>query len=131
MLTGQLILLPAEQVFPVRVDCALNPWRRLVGLLGRAFLPSDHALWIAPCDSIHMFGMRFAIDAIFLDTSGRIVRILEEFPPWKAVWPVKGAWSVLEMSSGSVASHSLREGMILGIKLENGHSLALQKGLKE
>ena len=48
---------------------------RLVGLLGRAGLQEDEGLWISPCRGIHTMGMRFAIDALFLDETHRVVGI--------------------------------------------------------
>ena len=44
-----------------RGELATTLWKRTKGLLGRAGLADDEGLWI-PTSSIHMFGMRFAID---------------------------------------------------------------------
>jgi len=35
------------------------------GLLGRRELPDGEGILLRPCASIHMFFMRFAIDAVF------------------------------------------------------------------
>ena len=50
-----------------RAESALSFPRRLVGLLGRSELGDGEGLWIAPCNSIHTWFMRFAIDAAFVD----------------------------------------------------------------
>ncbi len=42
-----------------------SPWLRMKGLLGRRELPDGEGILLRPCASIHMFFMRFAIDAVF------------------------------------------------------------------
>ncbi len=48
---------------------------RARGLLGGPPLELDEALLIAPCSSIHTFGMRYPIDVVFLDRNARVVRV--------------------------------------------------------
>ncbi len=76
---------------------------RTVGLLGRPSLPAGEGLWIERSPSIHMFFMRFAIDAVFVDGSGRVVRVVEQLRPWRIVAWARGARDCLELPSGSVA----------------------------
>ena len=45
------------------------------GLLGRAGLDADRALWLEPCNAVHTFGMRFAIDVVWIDRRGRVLSI--------------------------------------------------------
>ena len=54
---------------------------RAKGLLGRTSLSSDEALVITHCNSIHMFFMKFAIDAIFVDKTHHVVGLLEGIKP--------------------------------------------------
>jgi uncharacterized membrane protein (UPF0127 family) len=96
-----------------KVELANNPLTRLRGLLGRKGLEEGCGLWISPCNSIHMLGMRFAIDAVFLSKNMQIVRIVPELGPWRAVWPVSGAHSVVELPSGWCARSGWKEGQIL------------------
>ena len=49
---------------------------RMKGLLGRAGLDEGEGLLIKPAGSIHMFFMRFPIDAVFLDRELRVVNKL-------------------------------------------------------
>ena len=74
---------------------------RMKGLLGRAGLEKGEALWIAPCAQIHMFFMKFSIDAVFLDKNNRVVRIFEKLKPWRITPWVWGANGVLEMAAGA------------------------------
>jgi len=53
-------------------------------LLGLAFLDRDRAgagLLLPRCASVHTFGMRFALDLIFLDGSGRPLSSRSSVPP--------------------------------------------------
>ena len=93
-----------------RVTMAVTPWARFVGLLGRHELPSGEALCIRPCSSIHMFFMRFPIDAVFVDADGGIVRIYPAIKPWRATWIVRGAKACLELPAGAAAAHGLEVG---------------------
>src|SRR3954454_11011538 len=49
-----------------RCIVATNPLTRMRGLLGRGTLPSGEGMLFPHTGSIHMFFMRFAIDAVFL-----------------------------------------------------------------
>ena len=44
------------------------------GLAGLDDLPADHALLLEPCRSVHTFGMRFALDLLWLDAAGNVLR---------------------------------------------------------
>src|SRR6478735_11463480 len=48
---------------------------RLLGLARLDDLPATLALHITPCRSVHTVGMRFALDLIWLDRDGRVVRV--------------------------------------------------------
>lgn len=58
-------------------------------------------MWLVPANSIHTHFMRFAIDAVFLAEGGEVLHIQRHLKPWRVVWPVKGAKSVLELPEGS------------------------------
>jgi uncharacterized protein len=97
-------------VLAVRVARAKRMLERLRGLLGRDALGEGEALAIAPCASIHTFFMRFAIDAVFLDRRGRVVRAIAELRPWRATRFHLGAVQVVELPAGSLARSGTREG---------------------
>lgn len=83
----------------LRVYRAETPHSRLLGLSLLEEVPSHHALLIPRCRSIHTFGMRFPIDAVFLDRRGRAVWIEEELAP-RRVAGVLAAEAVLETRAG-------------------------------
>ena len=79
------------------------------GLLGREGLALDAGLLIRRCRSIHMFFMRFPIDAVFLDGEERIRRIVENLRPWRMAWCLRGR-HVLELPAGAAARLGLKKG---------------------
>jgi uncharacterized protein len=63
-----------------------STWRRrLFGLALRRDPPDGWGLLFARCRSVHTFGMRFAIDVVFLDSHGRVVRIAPRVRPGRVV----------------------------------------------
>jgi len=48
---------------------------RMLGLARLDDLPSGHALLFERCRSIHTGGMRFALDLVWLDEQGAVVRV--------------------------------------------------------
>lgn len=89
-------------VIATNVRKAKGFFGRLRGLMYRNTLPEGEALLIEPCDAIHTFGMRFAIDVLFLDAEGVIVKALRSLKPGKIVKSAKNGCAVLEMNAGSL-----------------------------
>ena len=58
----------------VRLTSAATSRSRLLGLMGLRALDRDEALLLPRCKSIHTFGMRFALDLVWLDAAGRVLR---------------------------------------------------------
>lgn len=81
---------------------AHGPLGRAVGLLGRRSWPRARALWLNPCRAIHTFGMRFDIDAVFLDAEGRVTRVVRRLRPWRTASGGPGTASVLELAGGAL-----------------------------
>jgi uncharacterized protein len=93
-----------------QVELATSMWGRFMGLMGRAALPEGHALYIRPCNSIHMFFMRFAIDAVFVDADGKILCLYPSLRPWRLTRIVRKAKACIELPAGTAASASLQVG---------------------
>lgn len=81
------------------VERADTFWRRSLGLLFRRGLPAGAGLWIVPCSSIHMFGMCFALDVLFLDTELRVVNIVRKVRPFGMAFGGPRAHSVVELAT--------------------------------
>ncbi len=84
---------------------------RLVGLLGTVELADGEGLWLAPCASVHTWGMRIAIACAFVDGQGRVLRVVDPLPPWRAV-ACKGAAAVLETCAGGLRSVQVGEVLV-------------------
>jgi uncharacterized protein len=80
---------------------------RRARLLGLAFLDRAEAgegLLIPRCRSVHTFGMRFALDLIFLAADGRVVEVRREVPP-RRLARCQAADSVLELPAPARPTH--------------------------
>src|SRR5438132_14310260 len=86
-------------VLAERLRLAHTPWARLRGLLGTKGLNPGEGLWLRPCRQIHMFGMRYAVDAVFLDARQRLVSAVPDFAPAPFPPTVGMAESVLGLPS--------------------------------
>ncbi len=86
-----------------------KPWRGLVaesrrerarGLLGRDGLEPGVCMVLRPCRLVHTFGMRFALDLLFLDARGRIVKVARGVRPGRLGWGGWRARTTLEAQTG-------------------------------
>ena len=102
------VLLPDGRPLATRVRVARGLVRRFFGLMGRRVVPAGEGIWLVPCRSIHMFFMRTAIDLLFLDAEGEVVRAVSRMRPWSlrpfsvTLVPVRGARSTLELAPGTL-----------------------------
>ena len=83
---------------------AVRPWNRLRGLLARPPLrgAAAQALWLAPCPSVHTFGMAYALDIVFLGRGGEVLACHESVPPWR-MRACRGARQTVELAPGGIA----------------------------
>ena len=98
----------------VSVWHARSYFARLRGLLGRT-IPQDGGLILTPCNSIHTIGMRYAIDAVYLDRQGRVLRVDEAVKPGVLCAPQRGARHVLELSAGDAKLRQILQGEVLEV----------------
>lgn len=98
------------------VETAASLWARFMGLMGRRALAPDNALWLTGTNGIHMFFMRFPIDAVFLgkpagDGSRPVLSVHRRLRPWIGIVPlVRGAVGVLELPVGAIDASGTRPG---------------------
>ncbi len=77
--------------------------KRRTGLLKHESLPPGRGLWIVPCEAVHTFGMKFAIDVVFLDKTRNILKIRAAMRPRRIAVCLR-AHSVLELPAGTVVA---------------------------
>lgn len=92
------------------VEFAFSIKARVIGLLGRDSLEPERALWIRPCNSVHSWFMRFAIDVVFVDRQLRVKKVVSTMRPWQIVFPVWGAHSCFELAAGQISSANIQVG---------------------
>jgi uncharacterized membrane protein (UPF0127 family) len=84
---------------------------RARGLIGRP--PMSDILregFLFPrCHAIHMFFMRYPIDALFFDREGKLIEIRRNLQPWR-IAQCFGASSVLEVASNAEWVSLFRKG---------------------
>ena len=79
-------------------------------MLGHARLEQDEGMVITRTNSIHSMFMRFTFDAVYVDRSGTVCRLVADFAPFRLgplVWRAK---HVIELPAGTIA----RTGTTLG-----------------
>lgn len=87
-----------------------------MGLLRHRSLEPGRGLWIVPSEAVHSFGMKFAIDVIFLDRKRKVRKLTPGMAPRRIAicWT---AHSILELPVGT----------ILATRTEPGDQLAFEK----
>ncbi len=85
-----------------KAELANNPLQRLVGLIGKSTLSADAGLVIMPCSGIHTIGMRFAIDALYIDYDNRVLRTVSKLAPWKVAPVDSRASYIIELAAGVI-----------------------------
>jgi uncharacterized membrane protein (UPF0127 family) len=98
-----------DAVIAESAGIASNSRERRTGLLKHTCLPEGEGLFIAPCEAIHTFGMKFPIDVLFLDRHRRIVKVRERIPRGR-ISLCMTADSVLELPAGTAARTGCAKG---------------------
>lgn len=96
-----------------RLVAAFDSTTRRRGLLGRSGIAEGEGLVLAPCSSVHTAFMRFAIDLVFLDRTGRVLKVAGGVSPWRIRLHWR-AFAVVELAAGTIA----RTGTMAGDAVE-------------
>lgn len=91
------------------IETAFDSVSRRRGLLGREGLPEGAGLIIAPCNGIHMFFMRFAIDVVFVSREGRVVSVRRALKPWRIAMSAR-AFATIELPVGALDASGTQAG---------------------
>jgi len=96
-----------------RADVADTSRKRRTGLLKHSSLEPGTGLWIVPCEGVHTFGMKFAIDVLFLNKKRKVLKVRPAMPKRRIALSLL-AHSVLELPAGTAE----RTGTVRGDQLE-------------
>ncbi len=95
------------------IELADGPWSRLKGLLGRRGLDAGQGMLLTRCKGVHMWGMKFAIDVVFLDTRGTVVAAYPGLAPGERTPIHRGACFALELPAGTLKATGTATGDVL------------------
>jgi uncharacterized protein len=93
-----------------KVKLAGNFLQRIQGLMFHRDFPGIDGLLLFPCKFIHMLGMRFPVDLIYLNRDQKVLYTLDVLVPHKFGPLIKDAYYVLEVQAGVVAIKKIRVG---------------------
>jgi hypothetical protein len=116
-----------------QVEVADSFSARFRGLMGRASLRAGSGLWLTGTSNIHMFFMRFPIDAVFLgrpeaDGGRRVMAVHAGLRPWTGVvWYARGADGCLELPAGSAAASGTAVGDVVALVPQAGTSAPVDR----
>jgi uncharacterized membrane protein (UPF0127 family) len=98
-----------DTVLGEAVELADTSARRRTGLLKHERLEPGHGLWIVPCESVHTFFMKFAIDLVYVDRKHTVRKVRNAVPPWR-LSACLTAHSILELPAGTAQQTGTQPG---------------------
>lgn len=98
-----------ERFLGSSIEIADTSAKRRTGLLKHDVLQAGEGLWIAPCEGVHTFGMKFPIDILFLSRGGKVLKISKQVPKRRISICLR-AHSVLELPAGAVDASGTQVG---------------------
>jgi uncharacterized membrane protein (UPF0127 family) len=107
-LASRLRRLPRRAVLGHEVAVAVGYRARLLGLSYMDRSGAGTGLLIPRCSAVHTFGMRFALDLVFLDASDEPLEIHRAVRPRRFA-SCRGAAAVLELPASPLQSPVWRE----------------------
>ena len=119
----QALNLTRGTLLAARLEKAHTGAARRKGLLGRECLLPGHGLWIAPCESVHTFFMRFPIDLVYLDRNLQVKKVCHSVGAWR-LSACFSAHSVLELPAGTVLATRTERGDRLEIGPAAAHEVS-------
>jgi hypothetical protein len=96
-----------------RVRLADTPGTRELRLLARDVVHGDDGLWLDDCTEVNTFGMRSAIDVVFLDCARRVLAVYRGVAPNRHGIRCAPARSAVQL--GAAAERDVRHGDVLGL----------------
>lgn len=100
MRLARIVNVTTGEILATRAEVAESFFDRFIGLQGRTELPEGAGLVLSPTSSIHMFFMRFPIDAVFVDSAWRVTRVGRRLRPWTIGPLAPGALYCVELPAG-------------------------------
>src|ERR1043166_5383378 len=99
-----------DSVLGEAIEVADSAVRRVKGLLGRECLEDGQGLLFKQASSLHTFFMRFPIDILFIDKTGKVLRSRPHVAPFKLVAAPLRAFYALELPAGAINKSNTKVG---------------------
>jgi uncharacterized protein len=99
-----------DSVLATREVWATSAEDRMRGLLDSEGLDEGEALVISPCNSVHMFGMAFALDVVFVKKDGTVIRAISNLRPNRFTRIYFTARRTIELPVGVIEATGTRAG---------------------
>ena len=93
-----------------RVRVASSFWTRLKGLLGAPQLQPGEGMLLDPCQAVHMYGMKQALDVAFVGAEGLVIAVYHDLRPGQRSKYHRGARQALELPVGTLQESDTRVG---------------------
>lgn len=94
---------------------ANTPFKRLKGLLGKKEFREGQAIILKPCNSLHTFFLRFAIDVIFVDKHNKVIEAISCLKPFHLTRVYWLSVLAIELPVGIIQSSHTQEADLLAI----------------
>jgi uncharacterized protein len=89
-------------VLGARVRLADDLVSRTRGFLFRPPPARGEGILLSPCKAVHMMGMRFALDVVFISEDGHVVALYPGLRPWRRSRFHGSARHALELPAGTI-----------------------------
>ena len=102
-----------------RIGVANTVWTRLRGLLRRPPLRKGEGLLLDPCQAVHMYGMKQALDVAFLGGDGLVIAVYHDLRPGQRSRYHGRACQALELPVGTLRATNTQVGDQMSVRSAN------------
>ncbi len=102
-----------------RIGVANTVWTRLRGLLRRPPLRKGEGLLLDPCQAVHMYGMKQALDVAFLGGDGLVIAVYHDLRPGQRSRYHGRARQALELPVGTLRATNTQVGDQMSVRSAN------------
>jgi uncharacterized protein len=111
-----------------RVRLASDLPGRLRGFLFRQPPAAGEGILLSPCRAVHMYGVRFPLDVVFISETGEVVATYRDLRPWQRSAVHGSARHALELPPGTIRDTDTAVGDLLFWTAVEGNDLARSAG---
>jgi uncharacterized protein len=102
-----------DSVLATAVSVADQWWQRARGFLGRPEPKSGEGLLLNPCRAVHMIGMHYVLDVVFLDRQGRVLAVYPRLAPGRrSSWHARARYAI-ELPGGTIHESGTQVGDLI------------------